>query len=66
MIGPGIFGLVTVGMYDNPLAIYREYIQNSTDAIASMAVSEEGKVEITIDPSERRIKIWDNGPWPVV
>ena len=62
VIGPGIFGLVTVGMYDNPLAIYREYIQNSADAIANMAASEEGKVEITIDPSERRVKIWDNGP----
>ena len=62
VIGPGIFGLVTVGMYDNPLAIYREYIQNSADAIASMAVLEGGKVEITIDPSERRVRIWDNGP----
>ena len=62
VIGPGIFGLVTVGMYDNPLAIYREYIQNATDAIAGMAEPTEGKVEITIDPSERRVKIWDNGP----
>ena len=62
VIGAGIFGLVTVGMYDNPLAIYREYIQNSADAIASMAVSEGGKVEITIDPSEHRVKIGDNGP----
>ena len=60
-IGAGIFGLVTVGMYDNPLAIYREYIQNSADAIASMAVSDKGKVEITVDPSQRRVKIWDNG-----
>ena len=62
VIGPGIFGLVTVGMYDNPLAIYREYIQNATDAIAGMAEPTEGKVEITIDPSERLVKIWDNGP----
>ena len=62
VIGPGIFGLVTAGMYDNPLAIYREYIQNATDAIAGMAEPTEGKVEITIDPSERRVKIWDNGP----
>ena len=61
-IGPGIFGIVTVGMYDNPLAVYREYVQNSADAISGMAVSEEGKVEITIDPSGRRVKIWDNGP----
>ncbi len=62
MIGPGIFGLVTVGMYDNPLAIYREYIQNSADAIAGMTASEDGKVEITVDPSESRVKILDNGP----
>ena len=62
VIGTGILGLVTTAMYDNPLAIYREYIQNSTDAIAGMADSTEGKVEITIDPSERWLKIWDNGP----
>ena len=62
VIGTGILGLVITAMYDNPLAIYREYIQNSTDAIAGMAASTEGKVEITIDPSERRLKIWDNGP----
>ena len=62
VIGPGIFGLVTVGMYDNPLAIYREYIQNSADAISGIAAFEGGKVEITIDRSERRIKIQDNGP----
>ena len=62
VIGTGILGLVTTAMYDNPLAIYREYIQNSTDAIAGMADTTEGKVEITIDPSERWLKIWDNGP----
>ena len=62
VIGTGILGLVTTAMYDNPLAVYREYIQNSTDAIAGMATPTEGLVEITIDPSERRVKIWDNGP----
>ena len=62
VIGPGIFGLVTVGMYDNPLAIYREYIQNSADAIASMAVLEAGRIEITIDRSDSWIRLRDNGP----
>ena len=62
VIGSGLFGLVTCGMYDNPLAAYREYIQNSTDAIAGMSDTNEGKVEITIDPSKREVKIWDNGP----
>lgn len=62
VIGTGVFGLVTAGMYDNPLAIYREYVQNSTDAIAGMTASYEGKVEITIEPSARRVRIRDNGP----
>lgn len=62
VIGSGLFGLVTCGMYDNPLAAYREYIQNSTDAIAGMSDSNEGKVEITIDPSKREVSIRDNGP----
>ncbi len=61
VVGAGVLGLVTVGMYDNPLALYREYIQNSADAIAGLPIPEEGKVEITVDPSERLIRIWDNG-----
>ena len=62
VIGTGIFGLITVAMYDNPLTMCREYLQNSADAIAGMGVTEEGKVEITIQPSERRVRIRDNGP----
>ena len=62
VIGSGLFGLVTFGMYDNPLAVYREYIQNSTDAIAGMSGKNEGKVEITIDLSARQVRIRDNGP----
>ena len=65
VVGTGILGLVTTAMYDNPLAIYREYIQNSTDAIAGMVTSAESRVEIAVDPSERRVRIWDNGPGPV-
>ena len=62
MIGAGIFGLVTVGMYDTPLAVYREYIQNSADAVARGGDPKGDKVEITIDPSELRVTIRDNGP----
>ena len=62
LIGAEMLGLVTLGLYDNPLAIYREYIQNSADAIASIRSSEKGRVEIFIDPSRRVVKIRDNGP----
>ena len=33
LVGGDILSLVTAGMYNNPLAIYREYIQNAADAV---------------------------------
>ena len=47
-VGPSILGLVTSGIYDDPLTIYREYIQNSVDEL-SRHNGVEGKVEISID-----------------
>ena len=60
-VGPSILGLVTSGIYDDPLAIYREYIQNAVDEL-SRQKGVEGKVEITIDPRQKRVSICDNGP----
>ncbi len=60
-VGPSILGLVTSGIYDDPLAIYREYIQNAVDELARLD-GVEGKVEITIDPRQKRVSICDNGP----
>ena len=60
-VGPSILGLVTSGIYDDPLAIYREYIQNAVDELSRLA-GVEGKVEITIDPRQKRVSIYDNGP----
>ena len=60
-VGPSILGLVTSGIYDDPLAIYREYIQNAVDELSRMD-GVEGKVEITIDPRQKRVSICDNGP----
>ena len=60
-VGPSILGLVTSGIYDDPLAIYREYIQNAVDEL-SRQNGVEGKVEITIDPRQKRVSICDNGP----
>ena len=61
-VGSSILGLVTAGMYDNPLAIYREYIQNAVDALARSRVNGYGKIEVTLDPQERTARIRDNGP----
>jgi molecular chaperone HtpG len=60
-VGSSILGLVTSGIYDDPLAIYREYIQNAVDELSRMD-GVEGKVEITIDPRQKTVSICDNGP----
>ena len=62
LVGSDVLGLITAGMYDNPLTVYREYIQNAADAIASAGDGGEGRVEIKIDPSRLCVKIRDNGP----
>ena len=60
--GAGLLGLVTTGMYDAPLAMYREYIQNAADAVAGRVSPERARVDIAIDVTDRRIRIRDNGP----
>ena len=60
-VGPSILGLVTSGIYDDPLSIYREYIQNSVDELSRLC-SGEGRVEITVDPRQKKVSICDNGP----
>ena len=60
--GVGLLGIVTTGMYDTPLSMYREYIQNAADAVAGSGLPGRARVDIAIDVSERRISIRDNGP----
>ena len=62
LVGGDILGLITSGMYANPLAIYREYIQNSADAAALSGRRRGGKVAIAIDVGGRSVSIRDNGP----
>ncbi len=60
VLGGELLRLVTAGMYDNPLVLYREYVQNAADAIAAQG-SSAGCVRITIDPLNSRITILDDG-----
>lgn len=53
-------------MYKDPRIIFREYIQNSTDAIDNAAKekvikTEEGRIDITIDEQNKKIAFRDNG-----
>lgn len=66
IIGRQILDIVTSGMYDNPLMIYREYIQNSVDSIdhaIDNGFLEPGqeRIVITLNGHGRNIVIEDNG-----
>lgn len=62
IIGGNILKLITSGMYTTPLCIYREYIQNAADSIASSDQRENGRVEVNIHVDSMRLSIRDNGP----
>lgn len=60
IVGGDILRLITAGMYANPLVLFREYLQNAADAIASQGRA-NGSVLITIDPLEAQVTITDDG-----
>ena len=62
IIGSSILELVTAGMYGDPLVMYREYIQNSADAMTGTMQDGEAEVRISLDQTERKVRIRDNGP----
>lgn len=64
----GVFTLETLvnGMYPSSFDIFREYIQNSCDAIDDavedgILAENDGKITIELDVKARRITIEDNG-----
>jgi len=67
IVGKDILEVLSSAMYVDPLAIYREYIQNAADAIDDarragvLASGEAGAVEIEIDLEKRTAIIRDNG-----
>lgn len=55
---------LTSGMYNEPLSIYREYIQNAVDSIDLLNDEKRDnnlQVNIDLDPFNKRISIFDNG-----
>jgi len=61
LVGSDVLNLITFGMYNNPLTVYREYIQNAADAIAS-SKTRSGRVVITVDIGQLCVQIRDSGP----
>lgn len=66
IFGAHILEILTRGMYGDPRTIFREYVQNSCDAIDSavkkgILQAGEGKINIWLDDDTRTITISDNG-----
>ncbi|NKB55030.1 MAG: hypothetical protein GKS00_01720 [Alphaproteobacteria bacterium] len=66
-VGKDVLELLSSSMYVNPLSIFREYVQNATDAIDDAVAAgllpsiDAGLIEINLDHIDRRIVIRDNG-----
>lgn len=64
-VGKDILELLSTSMYIDPMSMYREYIQNSADAVdlakCAGLLHAAGQVEIRIDQSARAVLIRDNG-----
>lgn len=57
---------LTTGMYEQPLIVYREYLQNAADSLeealrAHVITERDMRVTISIDSGERVIEVFDNG-----
>ena len=66
IFGKNVIETLSEGMYDNPLFLYREYVQNAADAIDAAVESgvlekDEGQIQITIDSGKRQVVFLDNG-----
>lgn len=66
VIGKFVIESLTIGMYDDPRSIYREYVQNSADAIdkaiAARLIDKRGAaIDIKIEDAASSISFEDNG-----
>lgn len=66
VFGKNILENLTTGMYSDSRVMYREYVQNSCDAIdaavnSGIIARKEASIDISIDSEKREIRIRDNG-----
>lgn len=66
IIGKHTLESLTTGMYADPYVVFREYIQNATDAIdnavrQNLLTEDAAEIVIRLSPAERSIVISDNG-----
>lgn len=57
--GAGILSIITESLYDNPIVVFREYVQNSVDSILKTENPQNGLINIR--QSENDLIFLDNG-----
>ena len=66
-VGRNLLETITSALYESPIILFREYVQNSLDAYNNATKYEDKekipdfKVDINIDKTNRKITILDNG-----
>jgi molecular chaperone HtpG len=65
-VGYQLLDIITGGMYDDPLMVYREYIQNAVDSLdvavrGGILSKGQGAITIEINGTDRAVCIEDNG-----
>jgi molecular chaperone HtpG len=66
-VGKDVLELLGSSMYIDSLSIYREYVQNSADAIEEATAlgllrpGDKGRIDIAIDSQNRTVRVRDNG-----
>lgn len=58
-VGAGILNIITESLYDNPIVVFREYVQNSVDSI--LKEQNQDDFEIRIWSEEKDLCFLDNG-----
>ena len=58
-VGAGILNIITESLYDNPIVVFREYVQNSVDSI--FKETDQNDYEIKIWYEENDLCFLDNG-----
>ncbi len=58
-VGAGILNIITESLYDNPIVVFREYVQNSVDSI--FKESNQDDYEIKIWQDKESLCFLDNG-----
>lgn len=58
-VGAGILSIITESLYDNPIVVFREYVQNSVDSILRSDNQDNGVIKIW--HSKKSLFFLDNG-----